>query len=456
MNIKENSKASSKTYYEKNKEAINLKRRMDRKKEKAEPVVEPVVEPVIVEPVLENVKIKGLSSKTYYEKNKDAINLKMRQKRSKSTSIPIIEPSEPIQNMIIMEEQPVSKPISSKDINKASSKLYYEKNKEAINLKRREDRKKKAKEISNPISMEEDLEATTKINTFDDMFNLLSETHKKSEKSHLQSLFKILDTVNFQDDIKDAKTVINKIMTAKYKDKLYSQNTQKAFIQCLLTCITDGNIIIPKKSLMEYKKAFNISKLNSNDQNELKKENDSVITFPELIKNVVAKFGIDSKENVMIRLYQEYTLRDDFQLKIIDNEVEGRKDLKDNFLVVPSSSKYALKLIINNYKTEKRYGAIVENIPHILSELIRKYMNKIKIKYGEYLFGNNSNSQFVKDTFTGVGLKGSINTLRQMKISDEYKKNPNMSNETKVALSDGMKHSSFTQLRYLRLMKPIN
>ena len=288
-----------------------------------------------------------------------------------------------------------------KELNRARQQRYYQANKEKVNAKRRElykagkkclgedSPKTTAIQIQEPtpepvqIQTQEPAQIQTQEpvednNTFEEVFSKLTEQHKKTGKSHLSTLFKLLNnTHTFSKDIQKASKVLKIIETAQYKkeDKIYpySVNAKKSFIQILLTAITDCKIKIADKQRQLYLNAFNVAKLNSVDENQNKKETETVIAFPELLKLVKKKFGINSKEDILIRLYYDYTLRDDFQLKIVETEKEA-KDTSENYIVVPTSSRFQLKLIINNYKTEKRYGTINETINHTLGESIRNYI----------------------------------------------------------------------------------
>jgi hypothetical protein len=75
-------------------------------------------------------------------------------------------------------------------------------------------------------------------------------------------------------------------------------------------------------------------------------------------------------------------------------------------------------------------------------------MRKENIKLGEYLFGPKKLSGFVSKINKTVGIKGSINELRHIKISDSVR---NLASaEERFRLSEEMGHTPVTQQAYVR------
>jgi hypothetical protein len=149
-------------------------------------------------------------------------------------------------------------------------------------------------------------------------------------------------------------------------------------------------------------------------------------------------------------LYDELTVRDDFQLKIVSN-VNDMTDDKANYLLLPKSG--YLKITTNTYKTETKYGVINHTCSKTLSSQIRHYLTNNKLTIGDYLFGNKKLTQFVSSQNPYIGIKGGVSLFRNMKVTDELKtiKTP----EQRLALAEKMKHSPVSQLWYLRKQKLI-
>ena len=150
------------------------------------------------------------------------------------------------------------------------------------------------------------------------------------------------------------------------------------------------------------------------------------------------------KESLIAKFYNELTVRDDYGLVI------SNKNLKnENYLLISPKS---MEVVINNYKTDKRYGVIRHKLSKPLEKLTRAYILKNKIQKGDYLFGAELLSSFVSKTNTTLGYKGGINLFRHMKISEELAK---ATPAERVKLADVMKHSPVVQKAYLRRMNLI-
>ena len=73
----------------------------------------------------------------------------------------------------------------------------------------------------------------------------------------------------------------------------------------------------------------------SNDELNDKQNNDdhSIITQKEYESKIKTKFGIHSKEYLIISLYGECNARDDFDLYLIDDIESVKDDITKNYLV---------------------------------------------------------------------------------------------------------------------------
>jgi len=149
----------------------------------------------------------------------------------------------------------------------------------------------------------------------------------------------------------------------------------------------------------------------------------------------------------MASLYNEVTVRDDFHLKLVSSLKGANKDLSEQYLIVPKVG--VLTVIINQYKTIKKYGQIKQSLSVPLSKLVRQYITENELEFGDYLFGHSvHNSDFVSKMNKVIGAPGSISEFRHMK-SSEF----NLSNEERVLLADKMKHSPMTNLKYIRTLQ---
>lgn len=236
--------------------------------------------------------------------------------------------------------------------------------------------------------------------------------------------------------------IISDIQKYEKNGELYSNNTKKGLYQMILFIIDRFNLKINKKP---YTKVFELAKLQSIEDNDKKADTVPIMKFSEYLKKIKTEFGDKSKMYVLTKLYDELTLRDDFQLLMVDKIGDTKDDTRNYIVMYPSKP---LKIIINNYKTQTQYGVIKESISKDLSKLIRLFIKDNKLNLGDYLFGNEKLSSFVSKNNKILGFPGSISEFRHMKISEELAKVPSL--EERKDLADKMKHSPITQLKYIR------
>jgi hypothetical protein len=236
--------------------------------------------------------------------------------------------------------------------------------------------------------------------------------------------------------------------TIRYEDQKYSVNSIKGFIQSIIFCITHCNIDITDEVKNKYKSWFEIYKMESRDANELNQKNKIIITYQEYIDLVKKQFGVKSKHYLLVMMYNEVVGRDNFgNLMIITNDTEVI-DTKQNYIIVPKKSVGNCIVILQEYKTSGGYGVKRVELSNTLSELILKYIKTNKLTI--HLFPRNIEnglSDFVYLMNKKIGITGSINSIRHMKVSDKLN-NPNITNEEKLELSNSMGHSVITQAKY--------
>ena len=351
--------------------------------------------------------------------------------------------------------------------NAARQKVYYEKNRQQINAKRRmiyaNGIKKQQAELPPPAPVEpEPIQASntkadfnkSKKITYDETMESLN--HLIDVKGSLTiyegSLKRLLKLTNCGDDLlkcfKNYKKVIDAIETSEY-----ATNTKKTLYQMILKVIDTLHFPITPKIKEQYVDMFDEYKYISNENTQKKQEEQTVIPFSEYIDKVKKTFGIHSKMFLLANLYKEITVRDDFILKIVptikeaETDNEGKKVDDLNYVVI--NKKDEATLIINNYKTVKKYGQIKEKLSKYVSRLIRDYRQQENINYGDYLFGKSKLSSYLSDSNKKMGiLGGGVNVIRQLSVSDSSAKNA--SPKERVALAKKMKHSITTQAKYVR------
>jgi len=276
-------------------------------------------------------------------------------------------------------------------------------------------------------------------------------THFTLQK-YIQDLKRLLLITQSEDIIKDLTNkpdlIIQQIKNFKKNGKPYSSNTQKALFQFILVLAEKLKLPFNKQP---YNQQFEISKIKSSDQNITNKTGKQIITFKEYLEDIKEQLGENSKMYLLVSMYNELTIRDDFVLKIIETESQAT-DEKTNYIILKQSKsvKMTASVIINHYKTSKKYGQIKHTFSPKVSKLIYKYVKDNKLKNGDFLFGPNKLTSYIASTNTKLGLNIGISTMRSMKITEELKQ---ATPEKRVELASQMKHSPVVQLSYVNKHK---
>lgn len=169
----------------------------------------------------------------------------------------------------------------------------------------------------------------------------------------------------------------------------------------------------------------------------LKKAQERLPLFSDFMENVKSIYGEDSKEFLLISLYYELTARDDFSMLLISPTYKASISTY-NYCVVALHK--PVEVILNQYKTSKKYGPIRVTLSKDVSKRIKRYINEYGLEYGQYLFPQSSLSSFVGSILERCGLKGSISTLRRMMVS-EYYNDPTKNQHDFELLAKKMGHS---------------
>lgn len=328
-----------------------------------------------------------------------------------------------------------------KELNKARAKKYYLHNKETIKQRRRETY---LKNKPNPDVQVELTESKGKhAIDFDEILKGIKDLNipnRKTEEKYISDLLRLMRIVGSRYlDLYHSKDLIEMINTAKRPNgSEYSENTKKSLFQAILVVIDKLKVNVKKKP---YEDQFNIKKMISIDQNEEKMANEEVPSFKEYLAKCKATFGINSKEYLIAKFYEEITIRDDFGL-ILANEIY---DNDNNYLLLTPTK---LTIIVNTYKTNKRYGQIRHKLSKTLEKLTKTYILANNISLGDFLFGEPKLSATVSKMNQALGYTGGINLFRHMKITQVLQKES--SPEARLKLAAAMKHSNVIQKAYLR------
>ena len=317
-----------------------------------------------------------------------------------------------------------------KEQNKARANRYYEKNKEKISIKRQQVRVSKKKK-----TLEQIIQTLTERDVPKDTTKLYIDNAKR--------LSTILNITDFMTAFHNASDVIEKINNATKTtgDKgLYSINSKKAMYQSIMKLNDIASLNIPKEDYDQYLKQFDILKLDSKKQTKVRTEDEKVMDFDEYLDIVKNHFGSESKEYLIAELYNFRGFRDDLQFKI------AKEATDDVNYIIPGKRVYTI--VLNTYKTHKKYGSFIIKLPIALSKLIKDYISRNKLEFGDYLFKNKL-SRFIVLFNKKLNLPITINTLRQMRIS-KYHNKRELTSEEEVDLAREMHHSVSSSAGYKR------
>lgn len=281
------------------------------------------------------------------------------------------------------------------------------------------------------------------INSFDD-----TQSNKDFRIVQMKIILKMLNPKSFKSfismlNIKPAHN-IEQLKNYEYKPGLkYKNSSLLIYVNTILYFLDRHETGIKPNKKSIYQDANQILKSDSSDDSQTKKnENKNKIpTFQEYEENVDDTYGNNSREYLITQLYKATGARDDLILQIIKNksEVVGEK----NYLVINNTPNAIV--ILNKYKTKKKYGIKEDQLSSQITELIKKYLKNHKLSYGDYLFNTQSLSLIVsrmnkKMDFQGFG---AINLFRKM-LTSEVHNSPNATTQDKLALAKKLKHSLST------------
>jgi hypothetical protein len=367
-------------------------------------------------------------SQKYYENNKPLIAQRRKARREELKS-------QKNNIQLKIEEIPAStQPIITKPIVFDFSSLIFNDD---------DDVKKLNKDISNIV------DKTPKYNLSQSIAKLeqlgMKDHNLKTYINSIKQLMRISSCEDLVDCLKDSSKIINLIENGKKKNGSagYAVNSKIGLYQVILYIIDSFKLNIDKEP---YNKQRLLLKIKDEDRVESNKDK-LVSNWPEVLDKVKSKYGEDSKEFLIMSLYQRIPARDDFQLLVTD-KLDNYDD-KINYLVLRMGK--PSKVILHHFKTADKYGNKSFVLSKDLSNLVNKYRIKHNILLNDYLFGNRPQTGFVSKILKSIGFddemvynKTGISFLRKITVSNT----PIDSAEEKLDLANKMGHSTNTQKGY--------
>jgi hypothetical protein len=268
-----------------------------------------------------------------------------------------------------------------------------------------------------------------------------TENTRKKYTADLKRVFSLAKLEKFTGTVEEHNVIKKSIAESKY-----SLSTKRGSIQSLLVFIDLSKIVIDPKVKARYALLLDVAKVKTDDELEQRQADtaNAVIPYTEYLLLIHDKFEENSKERLIVSLYNEIPVRDNFgSLKVIESFEDD--DGVGNFLL-----RSCEHIILNSYKTKNVYDKIVYDLSAELGVLITDYIDACEIT--ENLFPEHIKkglSQYVIAMNKKIGLKISINTLRKMKVS-EFLEKADISAEDRLKQSRKMNHSVKTQKTYKR------
>jgi len=229
-------------------------------------------------------------------------------------------------------------------------------------------------------------------------------------------------------------------------------NTKKAHIQAALYLISNYpklNNKLSKKITAQYRAEFDRLKKLSSAQT-IHRTQQSIVSFDEIYRRIIDKYGINSIQHLIIQLYKEMIIRDDLGNVKVITSLRDAKDNAQNYLVYRKQPLF----ILRQYKTSDRYG----ELRVLLSTEVYDIMKTLKIKANNPLFVNSKGEPYGPlSTYIGNLLDEieidrpygqSINYIRHARISDELRNVKSI--EDRVMLSEKALHSPAMSANYIR------
>lgn len=284
----------------------------------------------------------------------------------------------------------------------------------------------------------------------------------------IKRIFTIMGTDNFLAIIKSPKRFKDKLESAKQvkgnaDDKpLYSTISKMHFCKTILKVIKNlpNDIPINEKTVDDFTKICedytSTGKLEVNERSRDKEH--SVMRYSDFLADV-KESGLYKPTHPLIMLleiFYEVPQRDNFGSLIVienDNQVE---DEKINYIIIPPNKRKVCVVVLQKYKTAKKYNTIRVPLSKELSKLVRRFMHTHDVNYNERFFSIGKQSPdgtYRMADFLAYNLKKvfnkriGFNEIRKMRIAD-LSADDKIDLDTRKALAQIMGHSVETSMEH--------
>ena len=251
-----------------------------------------------------------------------------------------------------------------------------------------------------------------------------SQSTLKKYIENFKTIVKILDINSYSKFIKfivnNPDEVIKKFESATYgkNKKSYSLNSIRDYINLIAFYIDKLKIPINSEDKETYTDMAAILVAQSHRQTEKNKDKE-VPPINDYVDNVAKQYGKNSMNHLIVLLLVATYGRDDLNLNVVKSIPQANKDFSLNYLVLEDDK---ITVIINEFKTSKKYGQKKIVLDDALAQQVRNYIDKKHIEYGDLLFPNLRLSHTISAINKKLGYTGdgAINLIRKMVTSDKY------------------------------------
>lgn len=348
------------------------------------------------------------------------------------------------------QEQLVLTTHKSDNLQESYDKLRKEKYRQYY-LNKKLKKEKKKMELENPELISEPVieKKVKKTNFSTDEQQLLDEIAllqeplelaEKTKQTHMVAYKMLIKCVSCNKEallhllLNEPDLTIQMIDSSKKLDGLtdYSNQSKNKILQGIRPLFDLFKVEYTEEHLKKYREkmeAYNFAYLTCSIQKKI------LPTYDEYLFRMLEFYSDRSLEYLLINLYREVPVRDDFQLRLVSTKAQT-KSKQHNYLLL---NKKTCQIILNQYKTAKHYGQKTYDLSPRLKEMFIAYISTLETP-DEYVFGNRQFSPVICEINKKLGYDGGISFLRKMAVTDLYKKE-GVTHEEKQELAERMTHS---------------
>ena len=261
----------------------------------------------------------------------------------------------------------------------------------------------------------------------------------KQYEAQLKKLKSMFDSSNY--DFLEAPEQVEKALEEKHFTT--KRNFYNAIIILLLALNSDNQYDDLVEQYSDMRDQLNNKYIEENKTGIISDKQSPNFATMEEVDSMLSQMKSDIQEmknktqtqqnKSLIRAYTLFTMlkhiptRNDYANLLYINKkaydkLTQKEKVDNNYLVLDRSNK-TMKLILNVYKTAKKYGENIIEVPKKVQTTIRQYLTYMKYKVGDNIFPMTKNALsqlLLKYSFKYSGKKISSTLMRKIYLSDKY------------------------------------